>query len=224
MPEFFARKTIPLALVATLVALLLLVSASCSNTPKPVAAFNGECTDGVLYETSPITGLAPLTVKFYDRSTGKITEWRWNFGDGGKSTQQAPSHTYTSDGKYTVTLTVEGPGGFDTEYKTQFVYIFTISEAANRELFAVRNAISECMAAAVAQKLDAQAIAWDGLPGIVTAGGGTVDAADYLPPEPLRATYDIYQDGTVYNGTDVSWTGIYWDATPGVDRWRGVGD
>lgn len=224
MSEFFGRKTITLAMAAALVALLLLAGASCSSTPKPVAAFTAECIDGVLYETSPITGLAPLTVKFYDRSTGKITEWRWNFGDGGKSTQQAPSHTYTSAGKYTVTLTVDGPGGFDTEYGTQFVYIFTISEAANRELFALRNAISECMADAVATKLDAQAVGWDGLPGIVTAGGGTIDAADYLPPEPLRATYDVRLDGTVYNGTDVSWTGIYWDASPGVDRWRGVGD
>jgi PKD repeat protein len=163
-----------------------------------------------------------LTVKFYDRSTGEITEWRWNFGDGGTSTQRAPSHTYTSAGKYTVTLVVEGPGGFDSHPKPQFVYIFTISEAANRELFAVRKAISDCMAAAVATKLDAQAIAWDGSPGLVTAG--TEDAADYLPPEPLKATYDVRLDGTVYNGTDVSWTGIYWDASPGVDRWRGVGD
>lgn len=222
MSGYFARKTIPLAVVATLVALLLLVSASCSSTPRPNADFTGQCTDGLLYETSPITGLAPLTVKFYDRSTGKITEWRWNFGDGGTSTQQAPSHTYTSAGKYTVTLVVEGPGGFDSIPKSQFVYIFRISEAANRELYAVRDAIAECMAEVVETNIDGRVEAWDGSPGIVTVGDGTLDAADYLPPEPLRATYDIRQDGTIDGATDVSWGGIFY--SPDKARWVGEDD
>jgi nitrous oxidase accessory protein len=32
--------------------------------------------------------------------------WYWDFGDGTKSNEQTPSHTYTRIGKYTVTLTV----------------------------------------------------------------------------------------------------------------------
>jgi PKD repeat protein len=32
--------------------------------------------------------------------------WRWDFGDGNTSSQQNPSHTYTSGGTYVVTLSV----------------------------------------------------------------------------------------------------------------------
>jgi PKD repeat protein len=39
-------------------------------------------------------------------SEGTITEWYWTFGDGAVSSQQNPSHTYTSSGTFTVTLKV----------------------------------------------------------------------------------------------------------------------
>jgi gliding motility-associated-like protein len=52
----------------------------------------------------------PVTVQFTDNSTG-ATGWQWDFGDGGSSTLRSPSHTYTSAGNFTVTLTVTGPGG-----------------------------------------------------------------------------------------------------------------
>lgn len=35
-----------------------------------------------------------------------ITGWAWDFGDGNTSTQQNPTHTYTTANSYTVTLTV----------------------------------------------------------------------------------------------------------------------
>lgn len=62
----------------------------------------------------PDSGLAPLTVQFTDRSSGDITGWSWNFGDGGGSSQQNPGHIYQQPGIYTVTLTVTGPGGTNT--------------------------------------------------------------------------------------------------------------
>lgn len=40
-----------------------------------------------------------------------IIGWQWDFGDGNTSNQQSPSHTYASDGTYTVTLTVTNPTG-----------------------------------------------------------------------------------------------------------------
>lgn len=82
------------------------------TTPAaPVAAFSG----------SPTSGEAPLAVQFTDKSTGSITSWSWTFGDGGSSTEQNPSHTYLDAGVYTVSLTVEGPGGPDTETKTDYI-------------------------------------------------------------------------------------------------------
>jgi len=48
---------------------------------------------------------------FQDESTGKITSWRWDFGDGTSSTEQHPIHQYQKAGEYTVNLYIEGPGG-----------------------------------------------------------------------------------------------------------------
>lgn len=45
-------------------------------------------------------------VQFSDLSTGEPTQWFWSFGDGTTSRQQNPTHTYTSDGTFTVTLKV----------------------------------------------------------------------------------------------------------------------
>jgi PKD repeat protein len=53
------------------------------------------------------------TVQFYDASTGSIasplSDWFWNFGDGGTSTDQNPSHTFYNmpSGTYDVIMYVE---------------------------------------------------------------------------------------------------------------------
>src|SRR5690606_10838449 len=51
--------------------------------------------------------------------------YQWNLGNGNNSTAQNPSASYINPGTYTVTLTVTGPGGTDTEQKTAFVTVFT---------------------------------------------------------------------------------------------------
>lgn len=56
------------------------------------------------FSAAPTTGLAPLAVKFTD-TTGQLSNWAWDFGDGTTSTAQNPAHTYASGGLYTVTLT-----------------------------------------------------------------------------------------------------------------------
>jgi PKD repeat protein len=57
---------------------------------------------------SPSTGNAPLTVNFTGSATGGTAPYTysWNFGDGTTSTSQNPSHTYSTAGTYTATLTV----------------------------------------------------------------------------------------------------------------------
>jgi PKD repeat protein len=75
------------------------------------------------FSASPTSGAAPLTVNFTDQSTGQITSWSWDFGDGSISTEQNPSHTYTDDGSYTVSLAVTGPGGSDTETKADYINV-----------------------------------------------------------------------------------------------------
>ena len=64
------------------------------------------------FSASPTSGPLPLTVTFTDQSSGNPTGWRWDFGDGGSSTEQHPSHTYFLAGSFSVTLTVSN--AFDT--------------------------------------------------------------------------------------------------------------
>lgn len=73
------------------------------------------------FDAAPRTGDPPLEVYFTNRSTGNITSYFWNFGDGNTSSEVNPVHTYTVDGVYTVTLAVNGPGGSDTESKLSYI-------------------------------------------------------------------------------------------------------
>ena len=63
------------------------------------------------FRPTPERGEVPLEVEFRDESSGQVTGWRWDFGDGTTSVQQHPSHTYTETGEYLVRLEVTGPGG-----------------------------------------------------------------------------------------------------------------
>lgn len=67
-----------------------------------------------------------LSVQFTDQSTGTITSWFWDFGDGGTSTDQNPAYTYLNPGTYTVSLTVNL--GADVEVKSNYI---TVQNAAD---------------------------------------------------------------------------------------------
>ncbi len=83
---------------------------------SPTADFGG----------SLISGCAPLTVVFTDLSTGAPTSWSWDVdGDGNEDYDtQNPSHTYTSAGTYTVSLTVSNACGSDDEIKTDYITVY----------------------------------------------------------------------------------------------------
>lgn len=81
--------------------------------PAPAASF----------AATGLAGTAPLAVVFSNASTGPITSWSWEFGDGATSTQAQPTHLYTQPGQYTVILTVSGPGGSDTLTRANYVQV-----------------------------------------------------------------------------------------------------
>jgi PKD repeat protein len=73
------------------------------NNP-PGASFTFSCSDLVCSFTNTSTD-----------SDGSVVAWSWGFGEGASSVEQSPSHTYASDGTYTVTLVVtDDDGGIDT--------------------------------------------------------------------------------------------------------------
>ena len=53
-------------------------------------------------------------IQFTDQSINSPTSWLWDFGDGGFSTNQNPSHQYIAEGHYTIKLIVSNASGSDT--------------------------------------------------------------------------------------------------------------
>lgn len=98
-----------------------LISVTAVPTPTPVADFTA----------SPTSGTAPVTVDFTDNSTGDITDWAWDFGDGDSTFEQNPAHSYLAAGTYTVALTVTGPGGSDTMTQTDYITVDSSAPAPN---------------------------------------------------------------------------------------------
>ncbi len=63
------------------------------------------------------------TAIFRDLSTGTVSSWLWDFGDGNTSTEQNPTHTYQTSGTFDVSLTVSGSCGASTETKAGFINV-----------------------------------------------------------------------------------------------------
>ncbi len=68
-------------------------------------------------------GMAPLSVDFINKSTGEITNTNWNFGDGESSIIQNPSHIYTKEGNFTVSLKVSNGNNSSSYTKEKFISV-----------------------------------------------------------------------------------------------------
>jgi PKD repeat protein len=82
-------------------------------------------TNAASFTASPTNGTASLLVTFTDTSTGSITNWFWNFGDGNTTNFTASTnsaHTYAA-GTYNVTLIVSGYGGSSTNTKSNYIVV-----------------------------------------------------------------------------------------------------
>ncbi len=81
------------------------------NAP-PVANFKADVTQS-----------CSGNIKFTDLSTGGPNVWLWNFGDGTTSTAQHPTHSYISNGTYTVSLKATNTFGNNTITKNNYISI-----------------------------------------------------------------------------------------------------
>ncbi len=89
------------------------ITATDPENVAPTAAFTA----------TPDSGTAPLEVAFdagaSADSDGAVSSYAWSFGDGNAASGVAPSHTFTTAGTYTVTLTVtDDDGATDTAQRT----------------------------------------------------------------------------------------------------------
>lgn len=121
------------------VRLVITTSTGCNDTllvrqgvrvgSKPVADFSA----------SPIPVCAHQPVQFTDLSV-PADEWNWDFGDGGTSTIQNPSHSYNAIGFFDIRLIAYNNGCGDTMTKTAYINVlppiadFTITPDCNNRL------------------------------------------------------------------------------------------
>jgi PKD repeat protein len=116
----------------------------------------------------PITNLAPTAefsysptdpdvselITFTDESVdsdGSIVNWTWDFGNGDSSTVQNPTYTYSEEGLYLVSLTVEDDDGAIAYYEEMIVVssdnLLTMQSTSDRG-FPIRHAADGDWAAA----------------------------------------------------------------------------
>ncbi len=101
----------------------------------PISDFSANKTDVSVNEL----------ISFTDQSANNPTSWAWDFGDGNISTQQNPSHSYTTSGLYNVTLTANNSYGSNTEVKTNYITVGStpvIAFSANKTDVSVNESIS----------------------------------------------------------------------------------
>ncbi len=75
---------------------------------------------------TPTAGEGPLTVNFWDESLNTPTSWSWDFGDGGTSNVQNPTHLYTSvttPTSYTVQLIASNSLGTSTATYANYITV-----------------------------------------------------------------------------------------------------
>jgi PKD repeat protein len=105
---------------------LTVQTAAGSNTETKTGYITVSAAPTAAFTGTPRSGLKPLTVQFTDQSipgTSSITSRAWSFGDGGTSTAQNPSHTYSDAGSYSVSLTVTTADGTDVEDKPGYIIV-----------------------------------------------------------------------------------------------------
>lgn len=104
-----------MARIALVLALLIVASVG-------LAACGSNRADA-RFAATPTTGRVPIEVQFTDLSLGDIDTWEWDFDDDGvvDSTLKNPKWLYRNPGADTISLTVSGPGGTDTETKIAYV-------------------------------------------------------------------------------------------------------
>lgn len=129
----------------------------------PIAEFSG----------SPVIWNAPSRVIFNDNSSGTVTSWRWNFGDGTESAERNPVHLYETAGTYTVSLTVTGDGGTTTTMKSDYItmeehipvgeeYLIQVDPSAHQRYGLYYPATYKFRLPAGSQGLTAQYRYWEG--------------------------------------------------------------
>jgi len=91
------------------------------------ATFTDRIAVGMLpdvdFSVDPDTACVEEPITFTNLSSGYMTEWEWDFGDGGVSEEEQPVHEYTSVGPFSINLDVFHHGCMNSLYVEDAIYI-----------------------------------------------------------------------------------------------------
>ena len=86
----------------------------------------GTPVTGANFTADTRSGCIPFTVHFSGNAKGTVKAWLWDFGDGGSSADQNPTHIYQTAGDFTVNLTVlDYCGGHNTSISSNYIHAAT---------------------------------------------------------------------------------------------------
>jgi len=133
-------RTNPLLLISALIFSMLLLVYGCSTTaptttdithqPITTANENTEVLRTPIADFNVSTNITAVNeeIQFENRSTGDISSYSWDFGDGSTSIERNASHAYTHSGNFDVSLRVSNEISGDT--KTMQIKVLTPIKAA----------------------------------------------------------------------------------------------
>lgn len=77
-----------------------------------------------LFRAFPTKGVPTLTVRFQNFTTGHVVRFFWDFGDGSTSLEKSPTHTYLTEGVFSVKLNiVTSTGAQGVATKTDYIEV-----------------------------------------------------------------------------------------------------
>ncbi len=103
------------------VRLIVTDSAGAKDTAFVQITVTNNAAPNAVASAIPASGIAPLNVQFTgsnsNDSDGTITNYAWNFGDGGNAATANPLHTYNTPGSFSASLIVtDNNGAKDTAF------------------------------------------------------------------------------------------------------------
>ncbi len=103
--------------------LVVTTASGCTDTARMPAGIKSSVKPHANFGADPLDVCAFIPINFTDSSTGAITTWHWDFGDGATSTQQNPTHAYEDTGLFDIQLIVGNNGCYDTLKLLDYVHI-----------------------------------------------------------------------------------------------------
>jgi PKD repeat protein len=182
------------------------------NKQAPVANANG-----------PYSGTVNVALPFSsagsEDSDGSIAIYTWDFGDGSTESGNTVSHTYTAEGSYTVTLTVEDNDGLmDSDSTTAVIGVGNLSPTSDAKgpYSAKVNEVIQFDGSG-SQDPDGSIVAYEWNFGDGNVGNEQNPVHSYTAPGTYNVTLTVYDDSGAMDSDSTTVTVIEEDTNSGQD-------